>query len=685
MKIRRLYHRTIIAAVFLAILFGMFDLLLLYILDYKDQVSFLEFLLLPSPAFEVVHRALYTLVIFGFTIWIAILLKRREEMTEIERQISTRLNHFLTSSLTIIYAARIEGNALVLSYASESLTRLLGYTVQEAMEPTWWATHIHPEDSERVFANVSTLFENDLLKHEYRFIHNDGSIIWVHDELRLLRDSHGKPIEVVGYWIDITESKKTAELIKESEERFHSLYDNATIGLYRTTPDGKILLANPALVKMLGYDSVEELTQRDLEKYGYVDATKRNEFRKILEERDEATNFQAAWYRKDGTVIFVSEGVKAVRGKTGNIIYYDGTVEDITEHKRAEDALIESERIYREVVENASDIIYSTDLKGRFMYANAAGLRAIGYPLEELTKLSYLDVILPEYHGKVRTTYFRQFLEKLPSSYVEFPFFTNVGGVRWFGQNASPILEGQSVVGFHIIARDITERKQVEEALRESGLRFRTIWEKVNDGMRITDEEGIVVLVNDAYCKMVEKPREEIIGKPMCVIFEETRQAETLRKHQERFRSRSIPPQLERDIVLWNGRRVFLELSNTFLDIPHQPVLSLSVFRDITERKQAVKKIEEQARLLDEASDAIILQDLEHTILYWNKSAERIFGWSVKEVLGKDIRETLYKDKIEKMNALIEIVLKEGAHEEEIHHVTKDGKKITIHKRMTII
>ncbi len=130
-------------------------------------------------------------------------------------------------------------------------------------------------------------------------------------------------------------------------------------------------------------------------------------------------------------------------------------------------------------------------------------------------------------------------------------------------------------------------RDEAERALREGDKKFRAVWEKSTDGMRITNEEGVVVLVNDAYCKLVEKPHDEIEGKPMSIVYEEARQAEILRKHQERFRSRNIPVYLEREITLWNGNRLYLELSNTFLEIANQPTLSLSVLRDDTARKLA--------------------------------------------------------------------------------------------------
>ncbi len=156
------------------------------------------------------------------------------------------------------------------------------------------------------------------------------------------------------------------------------------------------------------------------------------------------------------------------------------------------------------------------------------------------------------------------------------------------------------------LTAEITERKRAEEALRKSELRFRSVWEKGTDGMRITNEKGTVLLANDAYCKMVEKSREEIEGKPMSIVYEEAAQAKTLRSLQERFRFRNVPTSLEREIVLWNGKRMSFELSNTFLEIPPQSILLLSVLRDITERKRAESQLNNQIAELQRWHDATL-------------------------------------------------------------------------------
>ncbi len=144
-------------------------------------------------------------------------------------------------------------------------------------------------------------------------------------------------LEFVSTQVAIAIRRKRAEQeLRESEERFRSLYENATIGIYRTSPDGRILLANPALVSMLGYDSFEELSRRDLGSEGYEPGYPRLEFQKRIEKEGEVLGLESAWTRKGGSIIHVRESARLLRDEKNRPLFYEGTVEDITERKQVE-------------------------------------------------------------------------------------------------------------------------------------------------------------------------------------------------------------------------------------------------------------------------------------------------------------------------------------------------------------
>ncbi len=130
---------------------------------------------------------------------------------------------------------------------------------------------------------------------------------------------------------------------------------------------------------------------------------------------------------------------------------------------------------------------------------------------------------------------------------------------------------------------------------------FRFIWEHSLDGMRLTNEEGIMVMVNDAFCRLVGKNREELINQPLSMIYQ-TDHAPVMAKHIDRFAARNVEPLFERELFLWHGLKVWFELSNSFIEIPGQATLLLSLFRDITDRRQAEEKLRDFTARLERSN-----------------------------------------------------------------------------------
>jgi PAS domain S-box-containing protein len=152
-------------------------------------------------------------------------------------------------------------------------------------------------------------------------------------------------IATIAHGQDISERKKAEEALQESELRFRSLYENTTIGLYRTTPDGRILLANPALVKMLGYESFQELAARNLEKDRFEPSYKRKDFIEKIEKDGVLNAYESKWIRNDGKALFIIENARAIRDAQNKTLYYDGTVEDITERKLLEEQMRQMQKL----------------------------------------------------------------------------------------------------------------------------------------------------------------------------------------------------------------------------------------------------------------------------------------------------------------------------------------------------
>lgn len=154
-----------------------------------------------------------------------------------------------------------------------------------------------------------------------------------------VKSSTGEITYYVAIKQDITERKLAEEALKESENRFRGLYENATIGLYRSTPDGKILMGNPTLLKIFGVENLEELKKIHAEQV-YADPATRNAFQREIGLKGKIFGFESKWRRADGLIIYVRESARAIPDDMGNISYFEGTVEDITEKKKVEEEII---------------------------------------------------------------------------------------------------------------------------------------------------------------------------------------------------------------------------------------------------------------------------------------------------------------------------------------------------------
>jgi len=133
---------------------------------------------------------------------------------------------------------------------------------------------------------------------------------------------------------DITERKEAEEALRKSEEEFRAFNENSTLGIYRTTPEGKVVMINPAAVSILGYSSREELLMIDVEGK-YIDASEREHFQTILESEGVVYAFETKWLKADGSQIDISESARAIKDENGEVIYYEGIIEDITDRKKA--------------------------------------------------------------------------------------------------------------------------------------------------------------------------------------------------------------------------------------------------------------------------------------------------------------------------------------------------------------
>ena len=469
-------------------------------------------------------------------------------------------------------------------------------------------------------------------------------------------------------------AKEKAELeLKESEERFRSLYNNSTIGLYRTTPDGEIILSNPSMTKMLGYSSFEELAERDLEKDGFEPSYERKQFLEQIETNGEVIGLESAWVSKNGTTVFIRESAKAIRNANGKTLYYDGTVEDITERKKAEEALKRSEYVLNETQQITKIGGWEYDVLTNQTYFSDEVFNIYGlakdkmFPPEEGEKFYH-----PDDRALVAESFNRAITNSEPYD-LEVRFINARGEKLWVRTAGKPILKKGKVVKVIGNLMDITERKHAEEAIKESAKKWQITFDGMNDAIFLLDLNGKILQANKISQNLFGDYESEIIGRH---CYEVVHHIDSYYEGCPFVRLK-ISKQRE-TMLLAIGEKWFEVFVDPIFDIENNLTGAVHIVSDITERKltdEKLKESEERFRsVAQSANDAIVTVDGEGIILNWNAGAERIFGYTEKEIAGKNLTAIIPQRYVEQhINGMKRI--EQGGE----HHVI--GKTVELHGR----
>jgi len=247
-------------------------------------------------------------------------------------ELTTRLNHILDVSPTILYTLRPVDGRWRVTWGSENITRILGYPVAEALADDWWRDHLHPQDREHELARFGQLFAHDRLTREYRFRHHDGSYYWTHDELRLLRAADGQPLEAVGAWSDITGQHAATERLRLDAAVIQSSQE----GMVITDLKGTIVDVNPAFCAITGYRREELVGQNPrLLKSGRHDRAFYRQLWTTLLDKGQWSG--EVWNRrKNGELYPQWLHISAVTDDHGRKTHYVGVSSDLSQMKRFE-------------------------------------------------------------------------------------------------------------------------------------------------------------------------------------------------------------------------------------------------------------------------------------------------------------------------------------------------------------
>ncbi len=527
---------------------------------------------------------------------------------------------------------------------------------------------------------------------ELWMVKGDGTPFWAHLECSFFRESseegHKKEIQLV--LSDVTERMKAGAKLKESEERFKYALEATRDGLWDLNLKSGKMYLSPQWLRLLGYD-IGECPERLEFFYSLVHPEDVSRIHLTMEDhlagrtpvkqaeaRLRTKSEEYRWFFYQGEVVAWDQD-----GRPERMV---GTLTDIHERKQAEEALQESESRWKFAIEGSGDGLWDWDISAGTVYYSKRWKEMLGYADDEVGNelADWEKRIHPEDRVNV-IAHTRAHLSGESSLYRnEQRALCKDGSWKWILARGVVVSRDDSGAPLRMIGThtDISLRKQTDEALRASEDRYRRLFEKNPQPMWVYDLESLQVLaVNEMAIDCYGYTREEFLQMTIVDLLptQDLLEWEERTVHMGIGRSQSGVWRH----VLKDGRIIHVEVSSHSLEFGSRKA-RMVLAQNITERLLAEKHIRQQATLLDKAQDAILVHDMDHKILYWNQSAERLYQWTAGEAIGQSVESLLYRDSPD-FSAVMKATLAKGEWVGEVGQVTKDGNTLTVEGRWTLL
>jgi PAS domain S-box-containing protein len=505
------------------------------------------------------------------------------------------------------------------TYVSPSVKILRGYEPEEVMKQPpseiltlssldlamkTLAEALELEKTEHRKINISQALQLEMMR-------KDGTTVWTEVNFSAIRDENKQPVGILGVTRDITERKQADDVLRESEDQYRLVVENAKESII-IVQDMKVVFVNRATIGMLGY-SKEILTSKSFTDFIHPDDLNMvadHHIRRIKgEEVPPVYSFRVIG--QDGTVIWceINAAVIQWKGKPATLNFLN----NISERKRADEELKESENKYRLLADNVDDVIFVLDMNLKFTYVSPSVKILMGYEQEELLKLRASETMTPS-SWDLTTKNLSKELEKFEqgdSTKLQFLLLEmrrKDGSTVWTELKASFIRdENHRPMGIIGVSRDITERKRADEALSESEEKYLTILKDMDDVYFEVDIKGNIAFVNFSACKMSGYSEEELLG----MLFKKISAPDDIEKVMQYFGEIFLTGTTGKpflwNLVKKNGEQGFFEIVVSLIrDKQGKPIGFRGIGRDITERKKAETELQQTLESFRKAVGATI-------------------------------------------------------------------------------
>ena len=413
--------------------------------------------------------------------------------------------------------------------------------------------------------------------------------------------------------------KRVEATLKENEATFRSVFDHSAIGMALVLPDGRWLQVNRSVCEIVGYVELE-LLALDFQTITHPeDLTNDLEFiRRMLAGEIDSFQNKKRYIHKTSRIVHVAQSVSLVRDSNNNPLYFVSQIQDVTDRTTAEAALHQSEERYRELFENANDLIYTHDLQGNFTSLNKAGERITGYTRDEAMKMNIAEVVVPEDLARAKQMIATKTVEK-DSTVYELDIRSKTGEQIALELSTRLIFIDGMAVGVQGIGRNITERKRVEEVISDSERRFRQILENIQLVAVMLDFHGNTTFCNDYLLRMTGWQREDVAGRNWFEVFIPDANRKRLEMIFAAMMSRGrVTSHIEFEVQTRTGDLQMISWSTTLVRNAKGDVIGItSIGVDVTERAEmeertlaSMQQLETVTALATAVSDSLEVDEL---------------------------------------------------------------------------
>ena len=568
----------------------------------------------------------------------------RKLAEEAVTQYNRKLEAIISASPYGIGIVSLDGN---LQFVSDKLASMYGYSVNEKDDFVGRSVFdfIDPSDRQQMVENIRKKLAHEISRNAlYLSIKNDGSKFYSEVNSTVLYDSKGKPEGILYAQQDVTERKLAEQALRESEEKYRTIFDSLLDVYYEASIEGTILEVSPSIeiISKGQYTREEAIGKPFADFYKYSEA--REALSVELFNYGKVRDYELMLKNKDGSDVPVSISAGLMTDIQGNPVKIAGTMRDITERKKSETLLHQSEEKYRDIFVNAQEGIFQTSVAGSYLSANPALAKMYGFESPEEMLNSRTNISKDAYvDPDERRNFLRSMEENGFVKGYEYEVKRKDGRTIWFYEDAKAIKDKNgNIQYFEGYVVDITDRKLAENALNEKNNLLTNLIINMQEGILLEGSDRKIALTNQQFCDMfgIPAPPEALIGADCSRSAEES---QCLFKNPEKFIA-------DINLILANKKSVYndtLELvDGRHFERDYIPTYQedhysghLWKYRDITQRKQmelALVASEMKYRsLVENINDVIFEVDFQGIIKYIAPSIEKITGYSANELIGQ--------------------------------------------------